>query len=507
TGADPDGWWDDLGDEPPAAAWPPPLDPPPAARRPAYDVDQPQSRDARPANGQPGQPLRPAQPQSQQPAARSAQPQPILPADDQPRLRPARPAEGAQPRKIEPDPPAQPMAEAFDLPDHRQVAVHRRRSIAGRSTTRTVVSPPGDADMGGSLAPHRSRRRRIAALVGLLVVLLIGWTQWKLWQPLKGGGTGQIEVKIPKGASAKDVADRLQTAGVVDSASLFNLRALLAGKRADLVAGTYSLKRDMSYGAALTAISGGTPATPDIVSVSIPEGLSIREMAARFARQDLLDNYGATAKKLLASHKAQLHKDYAMPTSTKTLEGFLFPATYQLPATSVTADALIERQLTAFEQNFSSVSMTRARKAGLTAYDVLIIASMVEREARLTRERPLIAAVIWNRLKAGMPIGIDATFRYASGNWTDPITQSELQKDGPYNSRTRTGLPPTPIGNPGMAAIEAAAAPAKVDYLYFVVKPGRCGEHAFSSSAAKFAADSAKYNAARNASGKSPETC
>jgi UPF0755 protein len=433
------------------------------------------------------------------------------PAPDQaPVLRPRQPAQAADvaapspqpngPLVIEPSPPAQPPAEAFELPDIRQVAVHRRRG------PRTVVSPPGGANMGGAL-PGPSRKRRVVVGVLALVLLLIGWSQWMLWQPLKGGGSGDVVVEIPQGASASEVAAKLEEAGVVQSATVFGLRALIAGKRQDLVAGTLKMKREMSYGAALAQLSGSSVDTSlETTSLTIQEGLSIGENARRFKRQGILEDYGATAKRIFKQRRSQLRTLYKMPSSVDTLEGFMVPATYELPL-PVTPEDLIVRQLQSFQQNFNAVSMSRARKANLTPYDVLTIASMVEREARLTRERPLIAAVIYNRLKAGMPLGIDATFRYASGDWINPILQSELEKDGPYNSRTRTGLPATPIGNPGLASIEAAASPAKVNYLYFVVKPGRCGEHAFSATADKFNADTAKYNQAREALGKSPVTC
>ena len=133
---------------------------------------------------------------------------------------------------------------------------------------------------------------------------------------------------------------------------------------------------------------------------------------------------------------------------------------------------------------------------------------MVEREAQLNRERPLIAAVIYNRLKQGMPLGIDATIRYVENNWTRPLRQCELERDTPYNSRLHTGLPPTPIGNPGFASLKAAANPARVPYLYYVVKPGTCGQHAFSSTDLQRQRDVARYEAARQANGgKSPDTC
>jgi uncharacterized YceG family protein len=116
--------------------------------------------------------------------------------------------------------------------------------------------------------------------------------------------------------------------------------------------------------------------------------------------------------------------------------------------------------------------------------------------------------VIYNRLHEGMPLGIDATIRFATGNYDRPLTESELAVESPYNTRLHAGLPPGPIGNPGLASLEAAAHPAKVDYLYYVVKPGTCGEDAFSSTAAEFEADVAAYNEAREAAGgESPDTC
>jgi len=152
--------------------------------------------------------------------------------------------------------------------------------------------------------------------------------------------------------------------------------------------------------------------------------------------------------------------------------------------------------------------MGYARSKNLTVYDVLIIASMIEREAGVPKDRPLIAAVIYNRLKRGIPLGIDATTRYEFNNWTRPLRASQLASRSPYNTRRHAGLPPTPIGNPGLAAIRAAARPARVGYLYYVVKPGTCGEHAFSSTNAQFQRDVARYNAARaKAGGRSPTKC
>ena len=199
---------------------------------------------------------------------------------------------------------------------------------------------------------------------------------------------------------------------------------------------------------------------------------------------------------------------YGAPKGTRSTEGFLFPATYELK-TAAPAKDLVDRQLKAFKDNFDSVDLKRAKRKNLTAYDVLIIASMVEREAQLASERKLVAAVIYNRLKDGIPLQIDATSRYALEQLDAPAQALRARRATRRTTRaSATGLPPTPIGNPGLASIRAAAAPASVSYRYYVVKPGTCGKHAFSSTYAKFQADSQRYNVARNAAGgKSPTTC
>jgi UPF0755 protein len=222
------------------------------------------------------------------------------------------------------------------------------------------------------------------------------------------------------------------------------------------------------------------------ITVTIPEGYS-RQQTAQLAREA-----GLTGSYLKAS------RDH---------EGFLFPDTFELEKAAPASD-LVQLQLQDFKRRVAAVDMRYARSKNLTTRDVVTIASMIEREAQLERERPLIAAVIYNRLREGMPLGIDATIRFATGNYDQPLTESELAVDSPYNTRTNAGLPPGPIGSPGLASIEAAAHPAQVDYLYYVVKPGACGEHSFSSNAAQFEADVARYDEAREAAGgESPDTC
>jgi UPF0755 protein len=230
------------------------------------------------------------------------------------------------------------------------------------------------------------------------------------------------------------------------------------------------------------------PPAPELktITLTIPEGYN-REQTAQLTREA-----GLKGSYLKAS---QGH------------EGFLFPDTFELEKGAPASD-LVQLQLQDFERRIAGLDMGYARSKNLTGRDVVTIASMIEREAGLESQRKLVAAVIYNRLHEGIPLGIDATVRFATGNYDRPLTESELAVESPYNTRVNAGLPPGPIDSPGLASIEAAAHPAKVDYLYYVTEPGTCGKLAFSETAAEFEADVARYNEARAAAGgESPDTC
>jgi cell division protein YceG involved in septum cleavage len=254
-----------------------------------------------------------------------------------------------------------------------------------------------------------------------------------------------------------------------------------------------------------TAGSGSPPlrthAARGVKNVTIPEGYDRHQLADLAKKDGLKGDYLKASESFKGFDPAKYGAD-----NPSSLEGFLFPATYELPRRP-TVDDLIARQLDAFKQYMSKVNMGYAKSKNLTQYDVLIIASMIEREAVVGKDRKLIAAVIYNRLHDGMPLQIDATIRYAENNWTKPLTNSDLHIDSPYNTYTHTTLPPTPIGNPGLASIQAAAHPANVDYLYYVAKPNGCG-HFFTASYQEFLQANQRYESARAAAGgKSPANC
>jgi len=233
--------------------------------------------------------------------------------------------------------------------------------------------------------------------------------------------------------------------------------------------------------------------------VIFPEGFTRREMAERVAavREIAIDRRGVTprltgAGYMQASTVAKPPAEFRKDAAGRSIEGFLFPSTYEF-SQYTPSTRLVRDQLGAFKRQWSSVNLRYAKSKNLTPYDVLIIASMIEKETVVPEERRLVAAVIYNRLQNGMPLGIDATIRYGRGvPGTEPLKQSDIESDDPYNTRRRPGLPPTPIANPGLASMRAAANPARVDYLYFV-RRGESTRHFFTASESTFCQKSLEY--------------
>jgi UPF0755 protein len=247
--------------------------------------------------------------------------------------------------------------------------------------------------------------------------------------------------------------------------------------------------------------AGPPPKARKTISLTIPEGYSRDQVAAVAKKAGLAGDY----MKETESFKGFKPSKYGAE-NPPNLEGFLFPATYEL-FRNATAKDLAGKQLEAFEQNIEAVDFSYAESKNLTKYDVLKIASMIEREVQVPAERENVSSVIYNRLASSTPLGIDATIRFEDSNYDEQILESRLEEDTPYNTRVNAGLPPGPIGNPGLASIEAAANPAKTDFMYFVVKPGTCGEHVFSETDEEHAQAEAEYQAALQAEGGSPTEC
>jgi UPF0755 protein len=240
---------------------------------------------------------------------------------------------------------------------------------------------------------------------------------------------------------------------------------------------------------------------PPLVRLRIifPEGFTIREMGARVTavRRIAMRRRAVTPRLNRAAYLAAV--DRAKPPAAfrrdwkgRSLEGFLFPALYEF-SQKTTGTELVADQLEAFRAKWAKVNLRYARSKNLTPYDVLIIASMIEKETIAPEERRLVAAVIYNRLRRRMPLGIDATLRYGLNRpGTESLRKSDIESDSPYNTRRRLGLPPTPISNPGLASLQAAANPSRVGHLYFVRKPDKV-HHFFTASEAEFLRKACEY--------------
>jgi peptidoglycan lytic transglycosylase G len=391
--------------------------------------------------------------------------------------------------EFEPAPAAAPVATEPELHEEGDPA------MAGAARNgRRASGGNGRAGILGAIARHPFR------LFAVIAAAFALWFLGALFQPFHGDGSGRVQVTVPKGSSVSEVGDLLSDKGVIDDSTLFQVRVTLAGKRSEIYSGHFTLAHGMSYGAAIEALS--TPPVKRTLSVTIPEGYT-RSQAAQLVEADgVPGSYtGATVR------SKYLHPAQYGGRGAKDLEGFLFPDTFELKPSAPVAD-LVQLQLRDFKRRIKGVNMRYAKSKNLTVYDVLTIASMVEREAGVPSQRKLVASVIYNRLHEGMPLGIDATIRFATGNYTKPLTESELATDSPYNSRTNVGLPPGPINSPGLDAIEAAAHPAKTGYLFYVTTPGACGKLTFAKTEAEFEAAVEKYNSAREAAGgNSPDTC
>jgi uncharacterized YceG family protein len=370
-------------------------------------------------------------------------------------------------------------------------------------------TPPPVAAAAGNGRPREPRQRPALLkklgrhpflIFAVVAALFFLYFLNALFQPFHGDGSGKVTVTIPKGSSVSEVGDLLAEEDVIDNSTLFQVRVTLAGKRSEIYSGNFALASNMSYGAAIDALS--VPPVKRTRSVTIPEGYT-RSQAAQVAEEaGVPGDYT----------KATIKSKYLNPAeyggkNAKDLEGFLFPDTFELKPSAPVAD-LVQLQLQDFKRRLEGVSMKYAKSKNLTVFDVVTIASMVEDEAGVDSQRGLVASVIYNRLHEGMPLGIDATIRFATGNYTQPLTESELAIDSPYNSRTNVGLPPGPISNPGLASIEAAAHPPQTDYLFYVTTPGACGKLTFAKTEAEFEAAVDKYNSAREAAGgNSPDSC
>jgi UPF0755 protein len=319
-------------------------------------------------------------------------------------------------------------------------------------------------------------KRLLAWSVILIVLGGIATTVWGhllVDRPYKGYQDAEVFVEIPPGSNPQTMGRALVDAGVVASPIAFRIAVWVEGAGRRLQAGEYRFDAPLSPRAVVDKIVRG-----DVFlrPVTFREGLTIRQMAAIFEER----GFGPQAEFVKAAGKSELIRE--LDPLAQDLEGYLFPDTYTLPR-STTADDLVERMVSRFEKTLTPESRQQAASRGLSVRQLVTLASLVEKETASAEERPLVAAVYANRLKAGIGMQCDPTVIYAlerAGRYTGNLTRADLQFDSPYNTYRYAGLPPGPIAAPGQASLEAAASPADVPYLYFVSRND--GTHAFAAT-------------------------
>lgn len=312
----------------------------------------------------------------------------------------------------------------------------------------------------------------VAAAVAVLVLLAFLGRE-------AGSAGGEVTIQVPEGASTADIAKMLLDEEVIEDEKSFLSAAEAAGIDEKLQAGTYVFERGEPVESILRKLEEGLQDPEGVITV--PEGFSIYDIADLVAektditREEYLEAIDINGRMIPLEGSA----------GALDLEGFLFPSTYNI-GEDIDVDAMVDKQLETFENETAALPWEKTGEQGVTEYQALIVASMVEREARVAEERPLVAAVIYNRLEAGMKLEVDATVQYALGYWKEELSAEDLAVDSLFNTRLYAGLPPGPICNPGAESIRAALEPAQVDYLYYVATGDEEGHHFFTASYEEF---------------------
>lgn len=337
---------------------------------------------------------------------------------------------------------------------------------------------------------HRSRKGLVALMIVAALVVVAAAAGWWLLvraeHPVTAGQS--VEIRIPQGAGTEQIARMLSSYGVINNSLMFELRVKLA--KSALRPGTYQLTTGMPDELVIKRLAAGPQIT--YYDIPIPEGFTAKQIAKRFAaRAGVSEDEMLT---LLTSGAAQFagRHPYLANAAGGSLEGYLYPATYRIKKGTKPAD-IVELMLGKFDVATASLDLTYAKSKNLTLGDVVTIASILEREAKLSKDYPTIASVIYNRLHAHMRLQLDSTVFYVAPEGTTRLTKTDLFNPSLYNTYRHPGLPPGPISNPGVEAMQAAAKPSQTKYLYYVLT-GKDGSQTFTTNYKDFLVAVKKYH-------------
>ncbi len=319
---------------------------------------------------------------------------------------------------------------------------------------------------------------RLSVLAAAVVVFMIGLLSFAIWlvvmiQPVNRRSDERMLLTVPVGSSLGQIADRLEQSGLIKSQNAFKIYVQIAGAERGLKAGDYHLSAQMTAGQLLDRLTTGELS---YFTVTFPEGTTIKEQARILADKGLMEAPAFVE----AVQSVGFYDQYSDLTSAaENPEGFLFPDTYRI-AEGTSPEDVAAMQIQRFRQIFTPEMHEDARQLKMSVAEVVTLASIIEKEAMLPEERPIISAVFHNRLRLKRPLESCATVQYALGYHKPKLTYDDLEINSPYNTYRNAGLPPAPIANPGLDSILAALYPAEVDYLYFVAKSD--GSHVFTKT-------------------------
>lgn len=337
-----------------------------------------------------------------------------------------------------------------------------------------------------SSEPPKRRRRLRVLFLALAFVLLAGLVMGIIAiQSLRAPAKGNVvEIDVARGDSVRVIAELLQKKGLIRNAFAFRVYYYLAAHHTTLLAGQYRIQMGLSISEILDQLAAGRIIS-NAITVTIPEGYTVKQMAARLSAEGV-----CSATAFLESTQ---HDDFtepflksvlpAGPSVKYRLEGYLFPDTYTFRQ-GETAHDVVNEMLMNFQKHIDGQVVSDMAQQHLTLAQVITEASLIEKEAKVEQERPIIASVIDNRLKIHMALQIDATLQYILGH-QNIVTTADAKVKDPYNTYLYPGLPPGPIASPGMASIEAVLHPKTTNYLYYVVKNDGSGESYFARTYAE----------------------
>ena len=308
---------------------------------------------------------------------------------------------------------------------------------------------------------------------------------WNSLQPTKAGET--FEVDIPKGMSANRVSDLLEREGIIKNATVFKYYLMIKKEGSRFQAGRYELKPGMTKEELIAKLNAGDTIEAEVIRFTIPEGLTVLQIADKLAAEKIVDKDKFLA---LAAEKrtwGDSEASRSIPENDdlhQRLEGYLFPETYEMVKDSTEED-IIKRMTAELDRKLSTLPddwQEALEETGLTMHEMLTIASLVEREVVVDEERPLVASVIFNRIKKGMPLQIDATIQYLLDKPKERLLNADLEVDSPYNTYKVNGLPPGPIASPSLDSIKAVLYPAESEYFFYVTKKDGSNTHLFAKT-------------------------